>query len=172
MVIYYFIWDANSLIYWEKHSLFGLWRLITRAQYGFFSTSLGSYQSFLSKFGNLQFYFSSLVSNFTAVGAGLAIIGMFVIIKNYWRYYLSLIFLWLLYGPLLIFYTDVSLYSNFSKGVLERYFLLSFIFVPIFIFLSTLKVLSVENSILFVESLGSGPVCGFVSCINDCNPKE
>ena len=131
---YYLIWNENSLIYWERHNFLGLWRLLTRAQYGFFSTSLGSYQSFFSKFGNLQFYLNSLVNNFTVIGVGLAIIGIIVIIKSYWRQYLPLIFLWLLYGPLLIFYTDVSLYSDFSKGVLERYFLLSFIFMPIFIF--------------------------------------
>lgn len=151
-LIFYLLWNSQSLIFWEPKNLVGWWRLLTRAQYGFFSTSLNSYQPFLDKFSNWFFYLSSLINSYTWFGLIVILAGLFYCFKQNSKLTNLILLLLILYGPVFVFYTDVNLDSGFSRGVLERYFILSLPFLTVVIYFGLFYLsdlfISVFNSVI------------------------
>lgn len=132
-LLLWLVWNPNAIVFWESKNFPGLLRLIFRLEYGFFATTQNSYQPFLSKFGNVYFYVQTLLNNFSFFGLFLSVLGAYYLLKLNRRVFLIIAVLWLLYGPLLAFYLDAKIDSSFSKAILERFFLLSFPFVALFI---------------------------------------
>jgi hypothetical protein len=140
-LLFYIIWQADSVIFWQEHSPKGLLALATRSQYGFFSTSSHSYQPFLDKFSNLVFYGKLAVGNLTLIGVFLSLFGFFYLLRKRSPPHRLIVLLCLLYGPFLFFYTDANPEKSFSQGVLERYFLLSLFFIALSLYFGFLFVI-------------------------------
>jgi len=136
----YWHWDPNSLVQWEEKSPQGLLRLIFRTEYGFFSTNKLVYQDWWGKLNNLVFYLQTIWRNFTAVGCFLIVLGWTYSFRKYrkWNKFLSLAVV--VYGFLLTVYLDVNIFENSSRGLMERFFLLSFPFYSIFLFFGVLAI--------------------------------
>jgi len=159
-LLFYIVWNDKAIIFWEEKSLLGLWKLVTRAEYGFLSTSVNSYQNFMSKLENLRFYLLLMNQNFTLVGGFLAGLGMYQLFRIKKKIFELILMLYLLYGPLLFLYFDAKIEDNFSKAVLERFALFSFPYVAVFIYFGVLS-LCINTPVLLKRLLTSNTLQKF-----------
>ena len=109
-------------------------RLITRAGYGSFVAMrvlLGA--SLWSRVLAVYNYSLFLVEDFKIIGLGIFSLGfIYSFIK--FRFYFWLFFIAIFFtGPLFLFYAGLNFPNEFSAGIWERFFLLSYLFIAVFI---------------------------------------
>lgn len=122
-------------INWDNPvNLENLLRLIVRADYGSFAASpdlVGA--SFKSRALQLVSYFAFLKNDFKLIGLIFTVIGaIYVYFKHktiFWFTFWSVFFT----GPFFLFYSSFSLSSDFIFGIWERFVLLSYLFLTIYI---------------------------------------
>ena len=144
----YVYWNPKAPVFWEPKNLSGLLSIIFRKQYGFFSSSSNSFQPFFDKFNNLWYWISTLNLNYTFFGLIICCFGIYYGYRYLNRPFQIILTLFLLYGPFFIFYFDANISNSFSKGVLERYFLLSMPFLSLFFYLGFFFMLEIFNKLL------------------------
>jgi tetratricopeptide (TPR) repeat protein len=130
----------NTLIKWQEEGLVGLYKLITRNEYGFFDTNSNGIISIVQRIKNFTFYTRHIYENFNIVFIILIIVGLIFLIKTKKKEVKFILVNFLLYGPLLISYASINTTTSISKAIFERYFLLSFSWLGLLYFfgLSTL----------------------------------
>jgi len=111
---------------WEHPAhISGFVRLVTRASYGTFKASVGTGQTFVDRGLNMLTLFQYAYKDFTSIGIGFFIIGLFTLWKKKKQYF----FFFLMYlGWLLFyfFYAGFTLTSDFTLGTLERFFIIPY----------------------------------------------
>ncbi|MEK7500191.1 MAG: DUF2723 domain-containing protein, partial [Patescibacteria group bacterium] len=127
-VIWFLMTHADPRLYWEEHTWWGLIRNILRLQYGVVNTGAG-FQSVMSKLGNVSIYVQHLWLHYSAL------LLLFIPASIYlWRHGKKIggfyLFNFMVYGPLLAFYIDANLKLPNALGIIERYYLFSYIFIP------------------------------------------
>lgn len=130
---YIFVFTAVSRdipIKWDNPTSFtNFFKLITRADYGtFVATSDFFGSSFASRLINALWYFKVLKADFTWFGIGLFLIGFYSLFKKnrhlFWFLTLAIFFS----GPFFFMYASFPPFKNFILGILERFFMLSYLF--------------------------------------------
>ncbi len=130
-VVLYAITHADTRLYWEQHSLTGLLRTIFRLRYGVVNTGAG-FQSVTSKLHNVLIYLQHLSLAYPLVIA-LVIPGLLHMIRYSKKTLRFFAYQFFFFGPLLLFYTDGDLSLDNARGIIERYYLFSYPFIPFFI---------------------------------------
>jgi len=127
-LIWFLMTHADPRLYWEEHTWWGLMRNIFRLQYGIVNTGAG-FQSVVSKLGNVSIYLQHLWLHYSALLLLFIPAGIYL-----WRHEKKLGAFYacniMLYGPLLAFYIDANLKLDNALGIIERYYLFSYIFIP------------------------------------------
>ncbi len=130
---YLFVFTAvfrNIPIKWDNPtSLSNFINLITRGDYGTFvanSQLVGA--SLAARMINVLWYFKVVKADFTWVGIAFLIMGLFYLFRNkpnfFWFFALAIFFT----GPFFMMYASFPPFDNFILGILERFFMLSFLF--------------------------------------------
>ncbi len=108
--------------------------LITRADYGTFAASqdfIGA--DYKARFLQVVSYFAFVKNDFTLVGSLLILLGaLYTFLKQkkvFWFLSMAVFFT----GPFFLFYSSFSLSSDFLFGIWERFILLSYLFLAIFL---------------------------------------
>lgn len=119
---------------WDNPSNFeGFFRLITRADYGTFSASQTISQT------SARDWFYQILSYFGFVKADFSILGIFILIGAIYLFYKKRILFnfftssLLLVGPIFLIYAGFPFRSDFIFGVVERFILISYLFLAIFL---------------------------------------
>lgn len=119
---------GNAIVNWDRpDNLPNIWRLLTRSDYGTF-TSAPSYADLLfQRFLSVILYFQFIIDDFRLPGVLLAVTGFVSIYKTkkslFWLFALMLIS----FGPLFYFYASFPLANRFMLGTFERFLLPSYI---------------------------------------------
>ncbi|MCB4790545.1 MAG: DUF2723 domain-containing protein [Elusimicrobia bacterium] len=120
----------NPALDWgHPETLHNLWRVISRADYGSLSLSVGEKlpRNLVTVFQQLLRFFKVLSGEFTYAGVFLGIFGWVIAVKNRYGYSKTLLFLSLLTGPGFILLSNMQFDSQ-SEGILERFYLIVNIF--------------------------------------------
>ncbi|MCR4326282.1 MAG: DUF2723 domain-containing protein [Candidatus Roizmanbacteria bacterium] len=149
-LIWFLMTHADPRLYWEEHTWWGLIRNILRLQYGIVNTGAG-FQSVVSKLGNVSVYWQHLWLHYSALLLLFIPAGIYLWHheKRIGAFYL---FNFMVYGPLLAFYIDANLRLNNALGIIERYYLFSYIFIPAII---AIGYCAVESFITHIQYLRS-----------------
>lgn len=122
-------------INWDDPSnLLGFWRLVTRADYGTFSAARDMVGFTLKeRLAQILWYFMVLKADFTLAGIILVLIGVIWLFfkKREWFWFFTLAAVFT--GPFFLFYASFPPTDPFIQGVSERFFLVSYIFITIFL---------------------------------------
>ncbi len=126
--------STNPAVNWEAPTnLTGFIRLVSRAVYGTFST--GSFHPFnkLDRYFQLSNVVNTLLLDFTNAGLILIGIGFILQYRRDRQNFLRLLQFFMLSGPLFIFYAKFPVVLNFYLGVTERFLLVPYVFLTIWL---------------------------------------
>lgn len=129
--------SKNPPINWDEASnLQNFLRLILRKDYGTFSstsTGVSLSASTFERFLEVKHYFLRLFINITPLGSALAFLGAIHLYKKKILIFAALICNFLIAGPIFTAYAGFPLIQYFNVGVTERFFIVSYVFVILFI---------------------------------------
>lgn len=133
---YYVYWAAgsNPFINWENpQDLNGFLRLVSRAIYGTFSSGNFLPGQTYDRYYQAKNAWDTLMIDFTPLGIILFISGAVFQQKTNLKLFLAnLMFVWLA-GPVFIFYAAFPVLLNFYLGTVERFYLVPYIFLFIWV---------------------------------------
>ena len=117
----------------QEHAstLYGFFRLVTRASYGSFRASAGATPRLIDRMLNIFTFFQFSVRDISLIGCILICIGVIVLRKKNrtgYDYMIGCLFLWIFY----FFYAGFSQLLNYQIGTLERFFVIPYQFFYIF----------------------------------------
>lgn len=139
---YYLFLGASTQIYnWVDVTHGDFWRLITRADYGTF-TATKDYIGFSPLFRVLQqqWYFKVLIADFTVLVIPFLVCGLIYLFRKNRQHFWFFTIAWIFTGPFFFSYASFPLGSSFLKGVSERFMLLGYPYVALFVSLGVLGV--------------------------------
>ena len=139
-VYVYFASLAHPPINWENPQTFeGFFRLVTRAIYGTFRSN-NNYSLYpLERYNQLKVMLETIVIDFTKVGIGLALVGFYHIYKKNKDYFWFLFLGFFCTGPFFIFYAGFPSLINFHLGTSERFLILPYLFITLWLGLGIQK---------------------------------
>lgn len=132
----YVAWAArsNPVVNWEDpKTLTGFIRLVSRALYGTFKSNQGAGQIFLERILNLKIAGEMFLIDFTKVGLVLTLTGAFVLYKQNKHLFWTILLLFAFSGPLFLFYSSFPIALNFNVATMERFLLLPYVFISVWI---------------------------------------
>ncbi len=125
----------HTPVNWDNATSLGnLINLVTRADYGtFVASSSFAGTNYQARLLQVISYFAFAKNDFTIVGSLFILVGVsYTFMKNrkmFWFLFLAAFFT----GPFFLFYSSFSLSSDFLFGIWERFILLSYFFLTIFL---------------------------------------
>ncbi|KKP93701.1 MAG: hypothetical protein UR98_C0003G0071 [Parcubacteria group bacterium GW2011_GWA1_36_12] len=134
LFIVYSSLKGNIINWLGPFNLLNLLKLITRSDYGMFSDFQSTEKlSPFTKIIQLGWYIKVLKSDFGVLGLILAFLGFIYLFKKsrdlFWYFLLAFFFT----GPFFILYITFPPFSIFIQGVIERFLLLNYLFITIYI---------------------------------------
>jgi len=124
----------------DPDTLRRFFRVLTRADYGTFSLFRGEGGSaILGRFSSLMFYSKMILKAFTPLGIVLIAIGIYCQYKINKRYLWVILLLWVFSGPIFIILANPPS-SLYFQGLIERFFVLSFLPISIFVAVAIYKI--------------------------------
>ncbi|MBN1622571.1 MAG: DUF2723 domain-containing protein [Endomicrobiales bacterium] len=138
----------NPALDWSNpETVRNIWRVISRADYGSLSLTVGEKMGFSISIIIKQItrLFNILMHQYTAVGVFLGIAGWFIGIKEKYKLSRSIFLLWLLAGPGFILLANMPFDSQ-TEGILERFFILINLFWIFPVFWSLDWIISIAKS--------------------------
>lgn len=132
----YVFWaaQANPAINWEDpKTIAGFFRLVTRAIYGTFRSGSWLEQNNADRFAQLRLYFDTIIIDYSRLGLLLMVGGIYWMFKKSRKYFAVTIIAFFCIGPLFIFYSGFPYLLNFYLGTVERFFLVSYLFLTVFL---------------------------------------
>jgi tetratricopeptide (TPR) repeat protein len=108
-------------------------RLFLRSDYGTFNAGPFSTANVAERMAGLSIYFKYLVTQFTIPTVFLILTGLISSFKSNKRIFTAILIGFLLSGPIFIGYAGFPLINAFYIGINERFFLLSFVIVLLFV---------------------------------------
>lgn len=160
----YDLWESfikNPYNWIDVLDLKSFWRLVTRSDYGTF-TALPSLagSTIMQRVVQVLWYGKVFIVDFSAVGAFFFIVGLAYLFKKNRSYFWFFFLGWFFTGPFFLFYAAFPINEVFIEGVSERFVLISYLFLSIFIgfgFWGTLRILKkmllgtyIKNKSVFV----------------------
>ncbi|PJE62369.1 hypothetical protein COU88_05470 [Candidatus Roizmanbacteria bacterium CG10_big_fil_rev_8_21_14_0_10_39_6] len=128
-VLQYALVHESSSVYWEPKTIDGFMRTFLRLRYGAFNTG-GDFGNYSQKFEHVYRYLEHLFINYT-VFITLSLIGFYALYRKYKKVFYICGLGFIIFGPLLIFYANSGGQLAENMGVLERYYMFSYVFLPI-----------------------------------------
>jgi tetratricopeptide (TPR) repeat protein len=115
----------------EVNNFVDIFRALLRADYGTFSAYLTNIKNPTHPMDQLPFFFSHLVSDFSALIILFSVISLSIIYKAYKNLSIFLTTLFLFTGPIFLVYANFSLDSPFSQATVARFYMLPSLTIPI-----------------------------------------
>ena len=129
----YAAYTVKPIIWNNPVNIKNLIFLITRAQYGTFLSSTHFINSITSRLFQFVALGEFYLTDFTLIGIILAVLGLFYLYKKNHHYFYFLLIGFICTGPLFFFYGSYILFTNFNIGIFERFLLMSYVFIAIFL---------------------------------------
>jgi hypothetical protein len=124
----------NPAVNWDHvHDLSSFLHLVLRQDYGTLSIGSVGAASFAQKLVTLNLYFSAVIIQATLPAVVIIILGMIYSFKKQKQIFYSLILAFLISGPAFFLYAGFSFTNAFMLGVYERFVLLSFVILLMFL---------------------------------------
>lgn len=119
---------GRAIVNWDQVcGLPSFVRLISRADYGTFTSGAVYGSQILSRFLGIKAYFEILVNDFTWLGIALIFFGIWSLFryKKSLAYFFIIAILFL--GPIFVFYASFPIFSNFNFATFERFLLPTYV---------------------------------------------
>lgn len=130
----YFAARTDPVINWENpQTMQGFIRLLSRAVYGTFQSGIAVGWSFQERLVHLKLFYQSVIIDFTHAGVVLGIIGALYLFLRYRKEFYFFFLAFFFSGPLFVYYASFPLGNNFYLGTVERFYLIPYLFLAIFI---------------------------------------
>lgn len=115
---------TNPRINWmNEPTAINFWRMLTRANYEFAKNLVGVDQ----RVEVMKIYFTALLSNYSSLAVIIGVIGLICVYKMQRRIFYALLIGFIFCGPLFIFVITPGITDQDELGVLERFFMHSFV---------------------------------------------
>lgn len=130
----FFAADGSSPINWVNvQNAQDFARLFFREDYGTFAAGAFGEPPVTARLVLVKLYLVSLINSFTLPAVLIALIGVVYGMKRYARLVMYLLATFLLVGPFFVAYTGFPILNAFVQGVVERFFLSSYIIFVVFL---------------------------------------
>ena len=124
----------NPAVNWDQvHDLNSFLRLVLRRDYGTFGIGSIGDASFAQRLVTLKLYLIGMVIQATIPVITVILLGMFYAYKKYRQIFFALLLAFLLSGPVFLLYAGFSIINSFMFGVYERFIILSFVILLMFL---------------------------------------
>lgn len=125
---------TDPIINWENpHAFAGFIRLVTRAAYGTFRSGKAFGLQHFDRLLQFKLFWESLLIDTTKAGLFLGGLGLVSLLRKQRRYFWFLSLCFFTSGPLFVFYAGFPAFLNFYLGTSERFLLLPYLILYIFI---------------------------------------
>ena len=123
---------GHSIINWDRPAdVSGFLRLVTRADYGTFTSTAAFGPFIIQRFLQIQAYAQFIFMDFTWIGIALILMGCFTLWKRDRRLCIFFCLALLSLGPLFFFYASFPLINRFALGTYERFLLPSYVLLTV-----------------------------------------
>ncbi|MCR4329191.1 MAG: DUF2723 domain-containing protein [Candidatus Roizmanbacteria bacterium] len=150
-ILQYVLIHESALIYWEPKSIEGVVRTIFRMRYDTFNTG-GSFGSYSLKLYHLYSYGAHLLANYSIL-ITFFLGGLLYLYKKQKKIFYIFGLGYILFGPILIFYMNTSGQLDNNSGILERYYLFSYVFLPVLFVATYVQFENMYFKIIFLKNL-------------------
>lgn len=153
----------NPPVNWDNvHDLNSFLRLILRKDYGTFSIGHIGASSFAQKIVTVKIYLSGIITQATLPAITIVLLGMVYAFKKHKEVFYSLFLAFLLSGPVFLSYAGFSLLSPFLIGVYERFTILSFVTLLMFLPFGLLFIKKILEKFLTKKEFSFVILCVFL----------
>lgn len=136
----------NPIINWNgEPTLTNLLNLFTRKIYGTLQATPFSSTSIDEKWVIFTTYLGALISNISIPVLIIAILGMIFTLQKNKRIFLALITIFVITGPFFSVYAAFPLINTFNIAVSERFYILSYVFLLLFIPFGVLSIINISK---------------------------
>lgn len=149
----YVIWASKAIpaINWEEpHTIQGFFRLVSRAIYGTFRSGNAFGLNPIDRYYLLRLFFESIILDFNRLGIFLVIVGF----VTHWikdrKFFWVLLLGFISSGPLFIFYTGFPPVLNYYIGIIERFLLVPYMFLIIWMGYGIQSSVNILNKVIEV----------------------
>lgn len=128
-IFQYALIHESASLYWEPKTIEGFINNFLRLRYGTFNTG-GDFGGYSQKIEHMYRYIEHLFINYS-VFITLSLIGFISLYKKYRKVFYVYGLGFIIFGPLLVLYLNSGGQLAENNGVLERYYMFSYVFLPI-----------------------------------------
>ncbi len=145
---------GKAIVNWDQVcSIPNFIRLISRADYGIFTSGAIYGSAILSRLLGIKAYFEILIGDLTWPGVVLIILGFWYLYRGEKKLANFFMISFLLLGPIFIFYASFPIFSNFNFATFERFLLPSYMLVYILVGLGFTEAVELVNNIIKRSSI-------------------